>query len=96
VPYEVAHREDVRPYFSVCPVCHKPGSLTCNHCHVIKYCDIECQKKDFHNHKKICTIFKRRKELTKGGSMKTTFRPKRVTPTPLSQSKVLEEEEEEE
>ena len=25
VPYEVATREDVKAYFSVCPVCFKPG-----------------------------------------------------------------------
>ena len=42
VPYEVATREDVKPYFAVCPVCYKPGQIPCNNCHVIMYCNVEC------------------------------------------------------
>ena len=42
VPYEVATREDVRPYFAVCPVCYKPGAIYCGNCNVIMYCNIEC------------------------------------------------------
>ena len=61
VPYEVAVREDVRPYFAVCPVSFKPGVIACSHCHVIMYADVDCQKKDYYNHKKICQIFQRRK-----------------------------------
>jgi ankyrin repeat protein len=42
VPYEVAHLDHVRPEFQVCPVCKKSGTIICNYCTVIKYCDIEC------------------------------------------------------
>ena len=61
VPYEVAPREDVRPDFAVCPVCMKPGVIACKFCHVIMYCNVDCQKKDFYNHKKLCNVFQKRK-----------------------------------
>lgn len=57
VPYEVATREDVRPYFAVCPVCFQPGQIYCNNCSIIMYCNVECQKKDFYRHKSLCTQF---------------------------------------
>jgi len=61
VPYEVATREDVKPYFAVCPVCFKPGKVLCGNCSVIYYCDIECQKKDYYKHKVLCNSFNRRR-----------------------------------
>ena len=64
VPYEVATREDVRPYFAVCPVCLpqvKPGQIYCSNCNVIMYCDIDCQKKDYYKHKPTCVQFQKRK-----------------------------------
>ena len=51
VPYEVATREDVKPFFAVCPLCFNPGLINCQNCHVIMYCNIECQKKDYYKHK---------------------------------------------
>ena len=69
VPYEVATREDVRPYFQVCPLTHKPGVITCSNCNVISYCNIECQKKDYYDHKKICAIFQKRKNNQKKAAM---------------------------
>ena len=61
VPYEVATREDVRPYFAVCPLCFKPGTILCQNCSVIYYCNIECQKKDYYDHKKLCVQFQKRR-----------------------------------
>ena len=57
VPYEVTTREDVKPYFAVCPCCLKPGHIMCNNCSVIMYCNVECQKKDFYKHKALCATF---------------------------------------
>jgi len=68
VPYEVATREDVKPYFAVCPLCFKPGALFCNNCGVIMYCNVECQKKDYYRHKPICISFQKRKQGQKSGS----------------------------
>ena len=57
VPYEVATRDDVKPYFAVCPVDFKPGHIHCNNCSIIMYCNIECQKKDYYKHKQTCISF---------------------------------------
>ena len=66
VPYEVATQEYVKPYFSVCPVCFNPGVIACTHCNVIMYDNVECQKKDYYNHKKLCQLFQKRKTKTRG------------------------------
>jgi ankyrin repeat protein len=43
VAYELNAREEVREMFGVCMVCSQtPTTLTCNHCHVIRYCHVEC------------------------------------------------------
>jgi hypothetical protein len=61
VPYEMTSREDVVGTFAVCVVCQKaPTSISCNHCIVIRYCDVECQKKDWIPHKRVCEMFRRR------------------------------------
>jgi MYND finger len=56
VPYEVCTNDVVRPHFCVCPICKKMGTINCQACNVVKYCDVECQKKDFHPHKKLCKL----------------------------------------
>eukprot|EP00347_Sterkiella_histriomuscorum_P019677 403340709 len=69
VPYELTGREEVKAAFMVCALCQKSSinngnqlgyMMQCNHCFVVRYCDIECQKKDWQNHKKVCDNFKRR------------------------------------
>ena len=65
VPYEVCTQADKVPYFAVCPVCFKPGYNECSNCHVIMYCNVECRKKDYYNHRKMCAIFQKRKALQK-------------------------------
>ena len=61
VPYEMSSNQEVNQNFAVCFVCQRtPSTITCNHCVVIKYCDVECQKKDWIPHKKICDLFKKR------------------------------------
>lgn len=61
VPYEMTLREEVVVSFAVCLVCLKtPTVISCNHCNVIRYCDVECQKKDWIPHKRVCELFKRR------------------------------------
>ncbi|CDW78136.1 ankyrin repeat [Stylonychia lemnae] len=69
VPYELTGRDDVKAAFMVCALCTRSslnnGNLVgymmqCNHCFVVRYCDIECQKKDWQNHKKVCENFKKR------------------------------------
>ena len=63
VPYEEVSKDDVLQYFQVCIVCKKYGGIVCNHCNVVRYCNIECQKKDWIAHKKLCTIFRKRNNM---------------------------------
>ena len=65
VPYEVATREDVKPFFAVCAVCFKEGKIYCANCSVIMYCNVECQKKDYYRHKPVCASFQKRKDGVK-------------------------------
>lgn len=60
VPYEICTNDEVRAHFCVCPCCKKPGVILCQTCQVVKYCDVECQKKDFLNHKKNCKALQNR------------------------------------
>ncbi|GBB96642.1 hypothetical protein RclHR1_00280034 [Rhizophagus clarus] len=39
-----------------CYVCKKSSKTRCNKCHTTYYCSIECQKKDWKEHKKPCRI----------------------------------------
>ena len=61
VAYELSSREEVQAVFAVCVICNRaPTTICCNHCVVIRYCDVECQKKDWIPHKKVCDLFKKR------------------------------------
>lgn len=61
VPYEMTAREEVVTTFAVCLVClRNPTPISCTHCNVIRYCDVECQKKDWIPHKRVCELYKRR------------------------------------
>ena len=61
VAYELSSREEVHAVFAVCVICNRaPTTISCNHCVVIRYCDVECQKKDWIPHKKVCDLFKKR------------------------------------
>lgn len=61
VPYELNLREEVRNVFGICIVCSSvPTSQCCNHCKVVRYCNVECQKKDWIPHKRVCDLFKKR------------------------------------
>ena len=39
--------------------CIKEGLLKCSRCHLVQYCDINCQKKHWKTHKPFCDISKR-------------------------------------
>jgi hypothetical protein len=39
---------------SLCKICNKPGDSKCARCKKIHYCSVECQKKDWPEHKKYC------------------------------------------
>ncbi|KZV70202.1 hypothetical protein PENSPDRAFT_651722 [Peniophora sp. CONT] len=40
----------------ICNTCQKWGAvLRCSQCHTAPYCNAECQKKDWKQHKKVCT-----------------------------------------
>ena len=49
-------------FYGKCHECHKwSGQLTsplkrCSRCHLVYYCSIECQKKDWSSHKDLCKI----------------------------------------
>ena len=61
VAYELNSREEVRSVFAVCVVCSAaPTTYSCNHCRVIRYCNVECQKKDWIPHKRVCELYKKR------------------------------------
>lgn len=61
VPYEMTSKEDVQTMFSICVVCSKGiTNICCTYCNVIRYCDVECQKKDWIPHKRVCDLYKRR------------------------------------
>lgn len=38
-----------------CSICDKPASLRCSRCRLRRYCNEECQKKDWKEHKILCT-----------------------------------------
>ena len=61
VPYEMNTREEIQQVYSVCMVCQSaPALILCNYCSVIRYCNLECQKKDWIPHKRVCDLYKRR------------------------------------
>lgn len=60
VPYEMCTDDSVKEHFCVCPVCKKTATLACQGCNIVKYCDVECQKKDYLPHKKLCKLFQTR------------------------------------
>ena len=56
---------DVDPYVSVCSYCQNPANcslLQCSACHSAKYCDKECQKKHWKDHKIMCAQMKKIKQ----------------------------------
>ena len=58
-PSEECTKDEIAEVFMVCFVCKKPGTVVCNHCNVVRYCGIECQKKDFTTHKRDCAKYKK-------------------------------------
>lgn len=63
IPVEEVTKDDVIQCFQVCVMCKKFAPMLCNHCNVVRYCNIECQKKDWlGGHKKICAKFRKRNE----------------------------------
>jgi len=60
IPVEEVTKEEVAEVFMVCFICKKPAHVVCNHCNVVRYCGIECQKKDFSTHKRDCAKYKKR------------------------------------
>jgi len=60
IPVEEVTNEQVADIFKVCIVCRKLSNILCQHCNVVRYCNIECQKKDYQAHKRECFKFRKR------------------------------------
>ncbi|CAI2364852.1 unnamed protein product [Moneuplotes crassus] len=64
VPYELC-ADKSKVAFQVCPLCLKKANVSCKHCSVMKYCSIDCAKRDWPDHKK--TVFPKKEPSKQSG-----------------------------
>jgi hypothetical protein len=57
-PAMVVEREIILNYYRRCNICHEPDANFCSACFSVSYCCRDHQKSDYHEHKKVCRVYR--------------------------------------